>query len=238
MLRRARRKRVFARPTVTRSAAGSNFVAPAVVAAGTTQGRLCPPYGYYGYALLPAPALWRPIVVLAAAAAETGLGVPAREKAEAVVARDAVARHDLGRRLARDEAALGLVAQHRDELGAVIGLGAQRLVRDDDRGSRHRGRRDAIEHILRDGDAVERVLGIVPVVDRDRGPAQAGGVARHRREHMRADRLVGIADRYRSLNGRIEHLAPVRPRLMRVAPHVKLLRRAADVNRDRLEPRV
>src|SRR5258708_19977197 len=52
---------------------------------------------------------------------------------------------------------------------------------------------------------------------------------------MRADRLVGIADRDRNLKGRIEHLAPVRPRLMRVAPHVKLLRRAADVDRDRLE---
>ena len=34
----------------------------------------------------------------------------------------------------------------------------------------------------------------------------------------------------------IEHLAaPVRPRLVRVASHVKLLRRAADVDRDRLE---
>jgi hypothetical protein len=70
--------------------------------------------------------------------------------------------------------------------------------------------------------------GVVPVVDRDRGPAQARVVARHCREHMRADRLVGIADRDRNLNGRIEHLAPVRPRLMCVAPHVKLLRRAAN----------
>jgi hypothetical protein len=52
---------------------------------------------------------------------------------------------------------------------------------------------------------------------------------------MRADRLVRIADRDRNLNGRIEHLAPVRQRFMRVAPHVKLLRRAADVDRDRLE---
>ena len=92
-----------------------------------------------------------------------------------------------------------------------------------------------MEHILRDGDAVERVLGVVPAVDRDRGPAQARVVARHRREHMRADRLVGIADRDRNLNGCIEHLAPVRPPLMRVAPHVKLLPRAAYVNRDRLE---
>jgi len=117
----------------------------------------------------------------------------------------------------------------------LVGLAAQRLVRDDDRGSQQCGRRDAIEHILRDGDALERVLGVVPVVNRDRGPAQARVVARHRREHMRADRLVGIADRDRNLKGRIEHLAPVRPRLMRVAPYVKLLRRAADVDRDRLE---
>ena len=89
--------------------------------------------------------------------------------------------------------------------------------------------------MLRDCHAVERVLGVVPVVDRDRGLAQARVVARHRREHMRADGLVGLADRDRNLNGRIEHLAPVRPRLMRVAPHVKLLRRAANENRDRLE---
>ena len=53
---------------------------------------------------------------------------------------------------------------------------------------------------------------------------------------MSADRLVGIADRDRNLNGRIEYLAtPVRRRLMRVASHVKLLRRAADKDRDRLE---
>ena len=61
-------------------------------------------------------------------------------------------------------------------------------------------------------------------------------VARHRREHMRADRPFGIADRDRDLNRCIEHdAATVRCRLMRVAAHVKLLRRAADVDRDRLE---
>jgi hypothetical protein len=131
---------------------------------------------------------------------------------------------------------LRLIAQHGHELGAIVGLAAQRLVRDDDRGSRQCGRRDAIEHILRDGDAVERVLGVVAVVDRDRGPAQARVVARHRREHMRADPLVGIADRDRNLDARIEHLAAaVRRRLVRVAPHVKLLRRAADEDRRRLE---
>ena len=50
-----------------------------------------------------------------------------------------------------------------------------------------------VDDILRDDDAVEGVLGVVHVVYRDRGPAQARVVARHRREHMRADRLVGIA---------------------------------------------
>jgi hypothetical protein len=49
-------------------------------------------------------------------------------------------------RLARHKPALGLVVQHRDELGPVVGFAAQRLVRDDDRGSRQCGRRDAIEH--------------------------------------------------------------------------------------------
>ena len=58
------------------------------------------------------------------------------------------------------EATLGLIAQHRDKLGAIVGLGAQRLVRDDDRRSRQCGRPDAIDHILRDGDAVERVLAL------------------------------------------------------------------------------
>src|SRR5690242_13742189 len=65
------------------------------------------------------------------------------------------------RRPARYEAALRLVAQHGNKLGAVVGLPAQRLVRDNDRRSRQCGRRDTIENILRNADAVERVLGIV-----------------------------------------------------------------------------
>ena len=73
-------------------------------------------------------------------------------------------------------------------------------------------------------------LSIVTAVQR-----RPASLRRHRREHMRADRLVRIADRDRNLDGRIEHLASVRPRLMRVPPHVELLRRAADVDRDRLE---
>src|SRR5262249_26317990 len=119
------------------------------------------------------PALLHRLIVLAGARTRiAGLGVPiALEKgAETLVAPPAAARNrDIDRRPARHKAALGLVVQHRDELGAIVGLAAQRLVRDDDRGSRQCSRRDAIEHILRDGDAVERALGVVPVVDRDRG---------------------------------------------------------------------
>ena len=143
-------------------------------------------------------------------------------KKEAGVAPDVVARK-VGR-LARYKPALRLVAQHRDKFGAIIGLATQRLVRNDDRGARQGGLRDSIEHVLRDGDAVERVLGFIPVVDRDCGPAQARVVARHRGEHMRADRFVGIADRDRNLDGRVEYLTPVRPAFMRVASNVKLLR--------------
>src|SRR6516164_4091345 len=87
------------------------------------------------------------IIILATARARiASLGVPtALEKRiarlgiepGAVVTPGAAARNgDIDRRSARDKAALGLVVQHRDELGAIIGLAAQRLVRDDDRGSR------------------------------------------------------------------------------------------------------
>src|SRR2546421_5925214 len=53
--------------------------------------------------------------------APAALGKPS----EAVVA-VGVRNEHVGGRLARDEPALRLVAQHRDELGAVVGLGAQR----------------------------------------------------------------------------------------------------------------
>src|SRR6185312_564922 len=115
---------------------------------------------------------------------------------EAVVARKVA----IVGRLARYKPALRLVTQHRDKFGAIVGLATQRFVRDDDRGARQGGLRDSIEHILRDGDAVERILGFIPVVDRDCGPAQARVVTRHRGEHMRAYRFVGIVDRDRDLD--------------------------------------
>jgi len=112
------------------------------------------------------PALLHRLIVLAGARTPISrLGVPIglEKETEAVVAPVGASRNaDIDRRPAHQEAALGLVVEHRDELGAIVGLAAQRLVRDDDRGSRQCSRRDAIEHILRDGDAVERVLGIVP----------------------------------------------------------------------------
>ena len=90
------------------------------------------------------------------------------------VARDGV----VGAAFAIFEAALRLVVQHHDELGAIIGFAAQRLIGNGDRGQRQRGRRDTVEHLPREGDAVERVLGVVAVVDRDFGPAQTGPAAR------------------------------------------------------------
>ena len=60
----------------------------------------------------------------------------------------------------------------------------------------------------RDGDAVERTLGVVRIVDRDCGPAQAGILARHRGEYVRADPFFGIADHDRDLDAEIEHFAP------------------------------
>src|SRR3984957_5647391 len=116
-----------------------------------------------------------PIIVLAAAvlARRDPLGVriaPVKGAEEVVqaAARDA----DIVRALAHREAALWLIVQHHDELRAIVSLAVQRLVRDDERGSRQCGRRDAIKHVLRDADAVERALGVVRAIDRDRRPAQ------------------------------------------------------------------
>src|ERR1039457_300380 len=91
------------------------------------------------------PALLYPMIV-AAPTRIASLEVPITlEKREAVVTPAVVARNeDVGRRLARYKAALGLIAQHRDKLGAVVGLAAQRLLRDDDRRSRQCKRGEAI----------------------------------------------------------------------------------------------
>ena len=122
------------------------------------------------------------------------------------------------RALAHCEAALRLVVQHHDELRSIVGLAVKRLVRDDNRGSRQSGRRDAVEHILRNGDTVKRVLGIVAAIDRDRSPAQPPVIgARHRREHMRTDAFVRIAAQGNDWNGAA---APVSLR-----PEVNKLRR-------------
>src|SRR4051812_21925711 len=85
-----------------------------------------------------------------AASSPPALETPATPAEADVTARDA----EIGRARAVDDAALRLVVQRNDELGAIIGLAVQRLVRNDERGPRQCGWRDAIEHILRDGDAV------------------------------------------------------------------------------------
>src|SRR5262249_59537105 len=143
----------------------------------------------------PPPALAALIVVLAALALIVVRAAAPGAEAETVVVAIAARDAGVGRGPAHCEAALWLVVQRQDKLRAIVRLAVQRFVRDDDRGSRQCGRRDAIEHILRDADAVERGLGIVPVVDRDRSPAQSPAATCHRREHMRADRLLPISDR-------------------------------------------
>lgn len=77
--------------------------------------------------VLPPALLHRLIVLAGARTCITRLGVPiALEKeAEAVVAPVVAARNgDIDARPARHEAALGLVVQHRDEFGAIVGLAA------------------------------------------------------------------------------------------------------------------
>src|SRR4051794_13235186 len=74
---------------------------------------------------LPPPLLLHGLTVLAAARRPVALlrvGIALEEEAEAVVAPAAAARNDVDRRLAYQEAALRLVAQHRDELGTIVGF--------------------------------------------------------------------------------------------------------------------
>jgi hypothetical protein len=115
------------------------------------------------------PAVLPLIVVPAAAPARiVKLGsqvAPAKEAEEAAVVTACDA--DIGRARACHETPLRLVVQRNNELCAIVGLFVQGLIRDDERGSRPCGWRNAIEHILRDGDAVERGLAVVPAVGRD-----------------------------------------------------------------------
>jgi hypothetical protein len=82
------------------------------------------------------PALLHSTIVLAVpptGIASLGTPIALKKEPEAVVVPDVVARNEgVGRGLARYEATLRLIAQHRDKLGAIVGLGAQRLLRDDD----------------------------------------------------------------------------------------------------------
>jgi hypothetical protein len=94
------------------------------------------------------PALSPLTVVLAAEPARKSVVVPG------IAARDAY----FGRGPAHCEAALWLVMQCHHKLRAIVSLAVQRLVRDDERGSRQCGGRDAIEHIFWNADTVERGL--------------------------------------------------------------------------------
>src|SRR5262249_58299157 len=132
----------------------------------------------------PPPALAALIVVLAALALIVVRAAAPGAEAETVVVAMAPRDAGVGRGPAHREAALWLVVQRQDKLRAIVRLAVQRLVRDDDRGSRQCGRRDPIEHILRDADTVERGLGVVPVVDGDGGPAQASARSPHRPGHL------------------------------------------------------
>ena len=80
-----------------------------------------------GVPVLP-PALLHRLIVLAGARrciARLGVPIALEKEAEAAVAPAIVARNlDIDRRPARHEAAPGLVVQHRDELGAIVGLAA------------------------------------------------------------------------------------------------------------------
>src|SRR6478736_1259221 len=123
---------------------------PSLVREWIHANRLCDRFGLRALCFVLPPA---PTIVLATRPTGiAGLGTPtALRKKEPVVPEVVVRNVDIGRNLARYEATLGLIAQHRDKLGAIVGFFAEWLVRDDDRGSRQCGRPNAIDHILRDG---------------------------------------------------------------------------------------
>src|SRR5258708_35368165 len=103
------------------------------------------------YRVLP-PAPLHLIIVLAAAPtriASLRVRIALEKEAEAAVAPGGAARNgDIDRRPARHEAALGLGVQHRDELGAIVGVAAQRVAGGEDRGLRPGRRRFAFVDIL------------------------------------------------------------------------------------------
>ena len=72
------------------------------------------------------------MIVLAAAPpriASLRVRIALEKESEAAIAPGVTARNgDIDRRSARHKATLGLVVQHSDELGAIVGLAAQRLV--------------------------------------------------------------------------------------------------------------
>src|SRR3974377_509175 len=80
-----------------------------------------------------------PIVIVPPIVAAPGriasLDTPIAPEKKAGGALEVVARKiDIGARLARYKSALRLVAQHRDEFGAIVGLATERLPRDARRG--------------------------------------------------------------------------------------------------------
>ena len=132
--------------------------------------------------------------------------------------------------------ALRLIAARGNQLGAIIESatdGSSKTIIED---LGERGRRGIpMENFLREAHSVEHIVGIIAIVDRDSSPAKARIILCHRREYMSADRLAGITDRDRNLDARIEDFASIRPRLMRVPPHIERLGCAANVYRDRFE---
>src|SRR5579871_4780948 len=134
---------------------------------------------------------------------------------------------DLRRRAAPAEldATLRLVAQEHHEIGSLARLRARRLVRHDQGRTRARAG-DAIQHVLRNRDPVERGLGTVSTFQCDHAPSYGCVAARtiHGGEDKRADRTIRVRDRDRTFEGGLEGL-----------PDIEFLRLAADQHRYRRE---